>query len=153
MANLKILPIDKTIEVNEDTDLLTALKENDIAIKNSCGGCASCSHCVVVVKEGLDNINEISFEEKQVLGNVFHITSERLSCQTKITGDVTIDISSHGYSQATKQTVLKRTKEDVQKMREQRFADRKEKTKKLGGGKKPKAFSFNNTYNKESKGE
>jgi hypothetical protein len=41
------------------------------------------------------NLAPQTFEELRLLGNVFHITKERLSCQTKIKGDVTIDISAH----------------------------------------------------------
>lgn len=89
------LPHQKIFEVNEETPLLKALLEEDIYIKSSCGGHGSCSDCVVKIIEGKECVNRPSFAEKGLLGNVFFITRERLSCQTKITGNVTIDTSNH----------------------------------------------------------
>ena len=73
-----------------------------------------------------------------MLGNVFHITKERLACQTKITGDVTIDISHH--DQAADQKKLKNKKhnknkpkrrkpEEVKEILDERKAASEEKTK------------------------
>lgn len=95
MPKLTLMPSGNSIEVSSDTDLLSALREQDVYIKSGCGGHASCTDCIIKVTAGAENLNEPTFEESQLLGNVFHITKERLSCQTKITGDVTIDISAH----------------------------------------------------------
>ena len=89
------LPSQEALEVKEDTPLLTALLDKKIYIKSSCGGHASCSDCVIKIVEGKENINSLSFAEERLLGNVFFITKERLSCQTKITGDITIDVGNH----------------------------------------------------------
>jgi len=140
MNILKIKPLNKKIEIPADKDLYTALKENDIFIKSTCGGCASCTHCIITILEGSENINEMSFEEKQILGNTFHITQERLSCQTKINGEVTIDVSKHGHEAKPKPKLRKKT--EVDSIRQERYEKRKEKPKKLGGGKKPKPFNF-----------
>ena len=53
-------------------------------IKSSCGGVASCTDCRIKVIAGEDSLTTPPFEEVQLLGNVFHITKERLSCQAKI---------------------------------------------------------------------
>ena len=90
-----LLPQEQVIEVSEDLSLLEALRNEGVYIKSSCGGVASCSDCMIKVCGGEDHINTPSFEELALLGNVFHITKERLSCQTRINGDVTIDISNH----------------------------------------------------------
>jgi hypothetical protein len=47
------------------------------------------------------NLSPQTFEELRLLGNVFHITKERLSCQTKLLGDVTLDISAHDKNTST----------------------------------------------------
>ena len=47
---------------------------------------------------GEDNLNTPTFEELKLIGNVYHITKERLACQTKLTGDITIDLSMHNKS-------------------------------------------------------
>lgn len=88
-------PSGEVLELNSDETLLSQLKSAGKKIKSSCGGCATCSDCVVIVKSGEMNLTSQTFEELRLLGNVFHITKERLSCQTKITGDVTLDISAH----------------------------------------------------------
>lgn len=88
-------PSGEVLEFNEEETLLQQLKKSGKKIKSSCGGCATCSDCTIIVKSGEMNLTPQTFEELRLLGNVFHITKERLSCQTKITGDVTLDITLH----------------------------------------------------------
>ncbi len=95
MHKLTLRHSGEIIELNEETSILQALRDQNIYIKSSCGANGSCSDCIVKVALGEDNVTEPTFDEMQLLGNVFHITKERLSCQTKITGDITIDLSLH----------------------------------------------------------
>lgn len=149
-------PVGKTIEVNEDDSLFTQLKQAGINVKSTCGGCASCGQCVIKIDLGEDFLNVPPFEEKQLLGNVFHITKERLACQTFVSGDVTIDVSDHiEIIQKPKLTTKVRKKADVEKVYEQRKIDREEKMankpKRQGGNRRPKAFTFTDEdENKES---
>lgn len=103
MSDYKVTlwPSGEILELNGEENLLTQLKKSGKKIKSSCGGCATCSDCAVIVKSGEMNLTPQTFEELRLLGNVFHITKERLSCQTKITGDVTIDISGHEKSSSS----------------------------------------------------
>ena len=142
-----IWPEGNVIEMNGSDSLLEQLKKHDLNIKSACGGCASCGQCMVVITSGSENLNEPSFEEKQLIGNVFHITKERLACQTKVQGAVTVDISIHKDLPSIKPVVTKRrTKEQAENIvtdrREAASEKRKNKTHKLGGGKKPKPFNF-----------
>lgn len=149
-------PLGKTIEVNEQDSLFAQLKQAGINIKSTCGGCASCGQCVIKIEEGEHFLNDINFVEQQLLGNVFHITKERLSCQTFVSGDITIDVSEHVEgSQKPKLTTKVRKKAEVEKIYEQRSVEREEKLankpKKLGGNRRPKAFNFkDDEENKES---
>lgn len=95
MAKLTLWPSGETLEAPRDKDLLTVMREAGVYIKSSCGGHATCSDCVIKVRSGEDNLTPPPFGEIQLLGNVFHITKERLSCQTYLTGDAIIDISGH----------------------------------------------------------
>lgn len=145
----------QTIEANDSDSLLTQLKGAGFDIKSTCGGCASCGQCVIVIKDGEANLQDPSFEEKQLIGNVFHITKERLACQTFMTGDITIDISNHLQKERkNKSTVVRRTKEEAQQVVEERKQKAKEKRenapKRLGGGKRPKAFNFQNESESEN---
>ena len=156
--------------MNGEESLLAQLKKAGKAIKSSCGGCATCSDCVVIVKGGEASLTAPTFEELRLLGNVFHITKERLSCQTKLTGDAVIDISAHEkkssvstqvggqpVSKGAKTLVRKREtlQETALKSQEKDAAKKPDdwyrhwesteekgapKAKNLGGNKRPKAF-------------
>ena len=95
MATLTLWPTGETLEAPRDKDLLTIMREAGVYVKSSCGGHATCSDCIIKIKSGEDNLTPPPFGEIQLLGNVFHITKERLSCQTYLTGNATIDISGH----------------------------------------------------------
>ena len=70
-------------------------RRQGVLIKSACGGVAQCRRCVVKIISGEEKLNRVEFEERQLLGNVFYITRERLSCQLKCHGNITIDISDH----------------------------------------------------------
>lgn len=141
-------PDGKVIEVNDVDSLFAQLKSHGYNIKSTCGGCASCGQCVVKIVAG-DALNEPPFEERQLLGNVYHITHERLSCQTYVHGDVTIDISEHIEVQekgAQKKVITRvRKKADLSRIEEEKMEKRllNQKPKRLGGNRRPKAFDFN----------
>lgn len=95
MYKIFVNPKDLTLYVDENKSLLECLTENDLYIKSSCGGHANCTDCVIKIQDGTDNVNEPTFAETQLLGNVFHITKERLACQCFVKGEITVDISNH----------------------------------------------------------
>lgn len=72
------------ITLNKNTRLLHALREHNHTIKSSCNGQGSCGDCVVKVLAGMSALNRPTFSETKLLGNVFHITKERLSCQCSL---------------------------------------------------------------------
>ncbi len=133
-------PSGNTVMVAEGQNLLVALRENDTYIKSSCGGHASCTDCVIKIVSGEDNLTPPPFAELKLLGNVYHITKERLACQTMITGEVTIDITKH--DKATDEDKLKnkttnfskkktfkthvRKESDIEKIRTEREEERLE---------------------------
>ena len=84
-----------TVDVSSDECLLTALGRHNLYVKSSCGGVASCGDCIVKVHSGADALSPPGFDETGLLGNVFHLTGERLSCQAKASGNAVIDISGH----------------------------------------------------------
>lgn len=138
MPKVFIRPSGEEVEIDTETNLLDALVEKGVYVKSSCGGHASCSDCVIKIISGEDNLTPPPFEEIQLLGNVFHITKERLGCQTKITGDITVDLSKHdketdqeNLKKKTSNFVRKNTKvrkqDDVKKM----YSERKEKSQEI----------------------
>jgi Na+-transporting NADH:ubiquinone oxidoreductase subunit NqrF len=140
MPKITILPIDTEVEVTAGSNLRTALIENGVVVKSPCGGHASCSQCIIVIKEaGEEAVNPVSFEEQQLLGNVYHLTSERLSCQVLVADDITVDVSNH-MDLKTKVKTHRRTKEEAKKVVSERQEKSKAKPKKQGGQKRPKSF-------------
>ncbi len=137
---LTISGSDKIIKFSEDDNFLSILREEKVYVKSSCGGHASCGDCLIKIVSGADNLNVASFEEKQLLGNVFHITKERLACQTMATGPVEIDLTKHNKAADDEKIRQKsgnfkkkspptkvRSKDDVKELYTQRAKDRDEK--------------------------
>ncbi len=144
MFTIKMLPSGKEIKIDSESTLLEAFKENGVYIKSTCGGYASCGCCKVKIIEGKENLEKIGFPELQLLGNVFHITKERLACQTRVTGDISVDIAVHDEdddeeareAKTKKRPVSKaparplvRKKEEIAKVREEREKEYQEKQK------------------------
>ena len=78
---VKIKNTGEKFTLNEGESLLDTLRREGVPIRSSCGGFASCGDCVVKMKVEHECLNLPNFEEKKLLGNVYHITKERLSCQ------------------------------------------------------------------------
>lgn len=146
MPKITLVPLGKVVEISSETDFYSGIKSHGLHINSTCGGCASCAKCIITVLEGEENLNEIPYEEARLLGNVFHITKERLACQVKAHGPVTIDMSQHEQEKEKmndqKSSIKRRTKQEVERIHEERREQKKQKPKKLGGGKKPKAFDY-----------
>lgn len=133
-------PSQVVVEIPEGKNLLEALRSCDTYIKSSCGGHATCSDCIIKVVSGEDYLTPPPFSELKLLGNVFHITKERLACQTCVTGPVTIDISKHdkvsdevklknkttNFSKKKAARTSIRKESDIQKIREDKELERRE---------------------------
>ena len=78
---LLIQNTNQTIDVSEGESILDALRRNSVNIRSSCGGFATCSDCILKIIGDFEGTNSVNFDEKKLLGNVFHITKERLACQ------------------------------------------------------------------------
>lgn len=87
MPKATFLPSDESIEIDSDTTLREAAHLLGIDVHDRCGGMGACCNCIVTVTEGMDNICPKTIIEEAV----FYLEpDDRLSCQCKITGDVTI---------------------------------------------------------------
>ena len=141
MHKVNIIPTGQVIEVEDGANLRESLISNGNNVYSKCGGCASCSDCIVVITDGHEHLNEIPFEEKQLLGNVFHITNERLACQVEVLGDITVDITEHLEAKVpAKPKTVRRTKQEVEKKAEE---PRPEYKPREGGFKRPNVKNLN----------
>ncbi len=58
-----------------------------VVIQQTCGGAPSCTDCRVKVLEGQnDGFEPLEFAEKNLMGNVYFLTHERLACQAVVRG-------------------------------------------------------------------
>lgn len=92
MPKIMFQPSGVSIDVQDGTSILDASFQAQVKIPTTCGGKASCRLCIVKILEGDKFISQMGFSEQNLLGNVFFITKERLSCQTKVFGDVVVEI-------------------------------------------------------------
>ena len=98
MPKIFLKSYDSSIKVDSERPLLEQLQEQGIYVKSSCGGHASCTDCKIKIESGEDFLTPPSHDEIRLLGNVFHMTKERLSCCTKVLEDgAVIDLSDQVY--------------------------------------------------------
>lgn len=74
------------------TTVLVAARHQDIDISHYCGGMASCGTCRVVIREGADNLSPIEPREQMVLGHESASSGDRLACQARILGPVSVKV-------------------------------------------------------------
>lgn len=95
MARVTFLPDQKTVPAAAQESLFEVGRRNGVKISTSCAGKASCGLCRVVIVDGESHLTPMGPLEKRHLGNVYFITRQRLSCQTRLVGDdadVTVEV-------------------------------------------------------------
>ncbi len=92
VPKITFLPADVTIDVQPGTTVFNAAARAEVAIPSQCGGKCACALCRVEVMAGEELVSPMTWEEEGHMGNVFFLTRERLSCQLKVFGDVTVKI-------------------------------------------------------------
>ena len=76
-----------------EKSVLKILHENQIDWMHACGGKGRCTSCKMIVKEGMDQLSELSdpeikYQEAGRLGK-----NERLACQSCAKGDIQIKVA------------------------------------------------------------
>ena len=67
-----------------------------VEISTACVGKATCGLCRVKLVAGESSVSPRNAAEKKHLGNVYVLTKVRLSCQTRVLGDVVVDVPTGG---------------------------------------------------------
>ena len=87
--------VTRTIDEKGNDTLFQTLIRNNILLNSSCGGYGACGECIVkVLAHDSTLLPKPNLVEQKWLGNVFHITKERLSCQIKCDGLLKIDCTN-----------------------------------------------------------
>lgn len=108
MPTIKILPHPEYcphgVEVTAPagTSICEALLDNNIPIEHACDMVCACTTCHVIVREGMNSLNEIEDGEEDMLDRAWGLEpNSRLSCQTILAQqDVTIEIPKYSVNHA-----------------------------------------------------
>jgi 2Fe-2S ferredoxin len=81
------------ITVESGAQLMKSLLEAGLPVASSCHGDGICGKCRIIIVEGAENLSKINPLE-QMLRDRLRVPREyRISCQTLVLGDITIDAS------------------------------------------------------------
>ncbi|EQD24029.1 MAG: (2Fe-2S)-binding protein [Nitrospirae bacterium] len=84
MPTVRIIEIDREIDIPEGQTILQGAMAHGIAFGFVCGGNAACGTCLVKVLEGLDSLGKRNPKE-DFLAKAMMLDSEfRLGCQTEV---------------------------------------------------------------------
>jgi ferredoxin, 2Fe-2S len=93
-----ILPdgTEKIVETDEGKTLLQAAQENGVEMESACGGNGFCTTCACKMKNGQAAIDEgrVSPVNDKEENMGVEGPDDRLGCQAKVIGDVTIEIEN-----------------------------------------------------------
>lgn len=79
---------------NEAKTLLDNIHQNDIDWMHACGGKGRCTTCKTEVIEGLQHCSPVSEAELKYRASGKLSNTQRLTCQTQISGDVQIRVAT-----------------------------------------------------------
>ena len=93
----EICPEGAVIEAEAGTTICDAALQNGIEIEHACEKSCACTTCHVIIREGLDSLNEAQEEEEDLLDKAWGLEPEsRLSCQAVIgSQDLVIEIPKY----------------------------------------------------------
>ena len=77
------------VEATDGQTILSIALDANIPMEHACGGNGFCTTCMCRVKEGMPNLSPRN-EKEENMGVVND--PERLSCQSEVHGDVTVEV-------------------------------------------------------------
>jgi ferredoxin len=92
MPKVTITTDKKTIDVVEGYALIDMCEDHDTSILFGCRD-GACGACMVKIVSGADKISPMQDNEKDFLETMAARPDERLACQCKVYGDVTLEVS------------------------------------------------------------
>lgn len=103
MPQLIVLPHEElcpegvVIDAKTGITICDALLENGIQIEHACEKSCACTTCHVIVREGLESLNEADEKEEDLLDKAWGLEpASRLSCQAIVNGqDLVIEIPKY----------------------------------------------------------
>ena len=102
LPHAKLCPDGAVIEAPAGKSICDILLENDIDIEHACEKSCACTTCHVLVREGIESLNEATELEEDMLDKAWGLeASSRLSCQAIVNKeDLTIEIPRYSINHA-----------------------------------------------------
>jgi 2Fe-2S ferredoxin len=94
MASVTFQPAGLRVACADDASIFDVGRGAGIDIATACVGKATCGLCRVKILVGEAHLSPLNAAERKHLGNVYFITKTRLACQTRVSGDVVVEIPS-----------------------------------------------------------
>ena len=79
-----------TATVKPGETLLDAAQKCGAPVHTLCNGIGACVQCRVKVEDHESSLSEPTALEKDRMGNIFHLTKERMACQAFVNGPITV---------------------------------------------------------------
>lgn len=92
MPKVTITTDKKTLDVPLDYALIDMCEDHDTSILFGCRD-GACGACMVRVLQGAENLSPMQDDERDFLETMAAEPNERLACQCKVKGDVTLEVS------------------------------------------------------------
>ena len=80
------------VEAADGTSILHIALDNGIDMEHACGGNGFCTTCMCKVKQGMENLSPRNDREENM--GIMN-DPDRLSCQSEVHGDVTIEVQEY----------------------------------------------------------
>ena len=99
----KLCPEGAVFEAPAGQSICDALLANDINIEHACEKSCACTTCHVLVREGIDSLNEATETEEDMLDKAWGLEAvSRLSCQAIIDSeDLVVEIPKYTINLAS----------------------------------------------------
>ena len=99
----EICPDGAVVEAKKGESICEAALRNDLAIEHACDMVCACTTCHVIVREGLDSLNEMDDLEADLLDKAWGLEPDsRLSCQSIVADeDLVVEIPRYTINHAS----------------------------------------------------
>ncbi|MBC7859712.1 MAG: ISC system 2Fe-2S type ferredoxin [Burkholderiaceae bacterium] len=103
LPHAKLCPEGAVIEAPAGKSLCDVMLENDIEIEHACEKSCACTTCHVLVREGLESLNEATEKEEDLLDRAWGLEAvSRLSCQAIVgEADLVVEIPKYTINQVS----------------------------------------------------
>ena len=91
-VQVTFLPTKQILNVQRGRTILDIAKENNVVITYDCDGKCTCGTCHVLIEKGREHLPDVSKEERSHLDRQDLPTNARLSCQSRVLGDIVVRI-------------------------------------------------------------